>query len=346
MPETELVTKDLVCEVKMKKSEPKIESTVYAVSEVNVGVDVSKETLDVCALPTKEHRKFTNDHTGHEALVGWLQLLSPARVILEPTGGYERDLVASLVAATLPAIAVNPKQARDFIKGLGRRAKTDRVDAEGLALFAERAQPEVRALPDVEQQEVAALVTRRRQLVSMRTGEKHRLQLARGKVRTSIENSLKALEQLIAEIDKELDNTISGSPTWKGQEARLLAAKGVGLVVARTLLAQFPELGNISSKRAASLARLAPFARDSGQMRGRRTIGGGRGEVRTMLLLAARSASVHDPNMRAFYERLTAAGKCPMQALTACARKLLVWLNTMMRHGAEWNPPTMALISA
>ena len=324
----------------MKKSEPKIESPSES-SQVHVGIDVSKDKLDVCALPGLQHRQFSNDVEGLKQLVDWLATLRPTRVIFEPTGGYERAMVAALVTANLPAIAVNPKQARDFIKGLGRRAKTDRIDAEGLALFGERAQPEVRALPDNEQQEVVALVTRRRQLVSMRTGEKNRLKLARNKVRESIEHAIIALDKLIGEIDNDLDAHICGSKDWQEEEARLLAATGVGKVVARTLLAHLPELGKISSKRVASLTGLAPFARESGQMRGRRTIGGGRGEVRAMLVLAARSAIVHDPQMQAFHHRLIAAGKKPMQAVVACARKLLVWLNAMMRNGAEWKPPTL-----
>jgi transposase len=352
LPESELVSarvgdaSDRICGHRsyfggeMKESESKIKSPSER-SHVHVGIDVSKDKLDVCAIPGPQHQQFSNDDDGHQRLVQWLLTLIPTRVIFEPTGGYERAMVASLVAANLPAIAVNPKQARDFIKGIGRRAKTDRMDAEGLALFGERAQPEVRALPDNDQQEIVALVSRRRQLVSMRTGEKNRLKLARGKVRENIERAIVALDQLIAEIDHDLDSHIGGSPTWQGQEARLLAAKGVGPVVARTLLAHLPELGKISSKRVASLTGLAPFARESGQMRGRRTIGGGRGEVRAMLVLAARSAIVHDPQLRAFHHRLIAAGKEPMQAIVACARKLLVWLNAMMRHGTDWNPPQM-----
>jgi transposase len=268
--------------------------------------------------------------------------MKPARVVLEPTGGYERGLIAALVEAKLPAICVNPKQARDFIKGIGFRAKTDRVDAEGLALFGERARPEVRALPNDEQRAIIDLMARRRQLVSMRTSEKNRLDTARGRVRLSIEGSLAMLTKLIEDLDKDIDTTVDGSPTWKGTEARLRAAKGVGPIVARTLLALLPELGTVTGKRIASLVGVAPFARDSGNSRGRRVTSGGRGEVRSMLVLAARSAAHHDPETRAFYLRLLGRGKEPMQAIVACARRLLVRLNAMMRDATTWAPPALS----
>lgn len=326
-------------------SEPPLQAPKGSL-EVNIGIDVSKGSLDTCALPAGERRRFRNDTEGREEVLAWICALKPARVVLEPTGGYERPLVAALIAAKVPTICVNPKQARDFIRGLGKRAKTDRVDAEGLALFGERAQPELRALPDAEQQAVADLVTRRRQLVNMRSAEKNRLEQASGRVRESVQASIEALGALIAKIEGDIDETIARSDHWKGYEARLMQAKGVGPVVARTLLAHLPELGKITSKRAASLAGLAPFARDSGQVKGRRTIGGGRAEVRTVLILAARSAAQHDHNMRVFHERLIAKGKPPMQAITACARKLLVWLNAMLRADSNWQPPALAAPSA
>lgn len=309
--------------------------------EINVGIDVSKAKLDVVTVPDRTHRVFGNDDAGRAALCEWLASMKPVRVVLEPTGGYERALVAALVDAKLPAICVNPKQARDFINGLGFRAKTDRVDAEGLALFGERARPEVRELPNDEQRAIIDLMTRRRQLVSMQTSEKNRLDMARGRVRMSIKGSLEMLAKLIEELDKDIDTTIDASPIWKGNEARLRAAKGVGPVVARTLLALLPELGAVSGKRIASLVGVAPFARDSGRSRGRRVTSGGRSEVRSMLVLAARSAAYHDPEMRVFYLRLIGLGKEPMQAIVACARKLLVRLNAMMRDATTWAPPAL-----
>lgn len=308
-------------------------------AEAYVGIDVSKRTLDVHVLPQGEACTFENNDEGRAKLRAKLLAFRTPLVVLEPTGGYERNLVELLVEAQIATVVVNAKQVRDFANAIGKRAKTDRIDARCLALFAERVQPEVRPLPDAESRELLALLTRRRQLVSMRAAEQVRQHEARGRVKESICTLIETLSVEIEALEQEITDRIDQSPSFRARDALLQTAKGVGNIVSRTLIAAMPELGNLSGKQIAALAGLAPFNRDSGQRNGRRHIRGGRYEVRMLLVLAARAAVRFDATMAEFYGRLLGAGKSKMVALVACARKLLVRLNAMARENAPWNPP-------
>lgn len=316
-----------------------------AATEAYVGIDVSKKSLDVHVLPEGTEYTFENSDEGRTKLRTCLVALRKPLVVLEPTGGYERDLVELLVDAKIATVVVNAKQVRDFASALGKLAKTDKIDATCLALFAERVRPEVRPLPDAASRELLELMSRRRQLVTMRAAEKVRQHDARGLVARSVKKLIATLSEEIKILEEEIANRIDNSPMWRARDELLQTAKGVGNTVSRTLIAAMPELGKLSGKQIAALAGLAPFNRDSGQKHGRRHIRGGRYEVRMVLVLAARTAVRFDPSMGAFYERLLAAGKTKMVALVACARKLLVRLNAMARENATWNPPSLALLA-
>lgn len=306
-----------------------------------VGIDVSKRSLDVHVLPHGAEYTFENNDDGRSKLRSKLAEFRNPLVVLEPTGGYERNLVELLVEAKIATAVVNAKQVRDFASAIGTLAKTDRIDARCLALFAERVRPDVRPLPDAESRELLELMTRRRQLVSMRAAEQVRRHEARGRVKESIGTLIATLTEEIKAIEHEIADRIEQSPLWRERDELLQTAKGVGDVVSRTLIAAMPELGKISGKQAAALAGLAPFNRDSGQRHGKRHIRGGRYEIRMLLVLAARTAVRFDATMTAFYERLILAGKSKMVALIACARKLLVRLNAMARQNLPWNPPAL-----
>jgi len=308
-----------------------------------VGIDVSKRSLDMHVIPQGADYTFQNDDEGRSKLRSKLTEFRSPLVVLEPTGGYERNLVQLLVEAKIATVVVNAKQVRDFARAIGKLAKTDRIDARCLALFAERVRPEVRPLPDVESRELLEIMTRRRQLVSMRAAEQVRQHEARGRVKESISTLMETLTEEIKAIEQEIADRIDQSPLWRARDELFQTAKGVGNVVSRTLIAAMPELGKLSGKQAAALAGLAPFNRDSGQWKGKRSIRGGRYEVRMLLVLAARAAVRFDAGMATFYGRLLAAGKSKMVALVACARKLLVRLNAMARLNATWNPPAVAI---
>lgn len=310
------------------------ESTIHA--EQYVGIDVSKGTLDVHVLPEGWSGTFQNDDEGRAQLVSKLEQLSKPLVVLEPTGGYERDIVELLVEARIPTAVVNAKQVRHFARALGKHAKTDRIDARCLALFAERVRPEVREMPDILLRELHELIMRRRQLVSMRAAEMSRKHQARGRVQQSICALIDALSEEIKAIEKEISGRIKRSPVWREQDQLLQTATGVAFVVAATLIALMPELGKLSNKKIAALAGLAPFNRDSGKHAGKRKISGGRYDVRFLLVLAARWAIGRDEAIAQLYNRLIKAGKCKMVAIVACARKLLVRLNAMMRKKEAW----------
>jgi transposase len=299
-----------------------------------VGIDVSKKSLDVHVLPEGTEYTFENSDEGRTKLRTCLVALRKPLVVLEPTGGYERDLVELLVDAKIATVVVNAKQVRDFASALGKLAKTDKIDAKCL-----------RPLPDAASRELLELMSRRRQLVTMRAAEKVRQHDARGLVARSVKKLIATLSEEIKILEEEIANRIDNSPMWRARDELLQTAKGVGNTVSRTLIAAMPELGKLSGKQIAALAGLAPFNRDSGQKHGRRHIRGGRYEVRMVLVLAARTAVRFDPSMGAFYERLLAAGKTKMVALVACARKLLVRLNAMARENATWNPPSLALLA-
>lgn len=306
-----------------------------------VGIDVAQAQLEVALHPSGE--SFVIDHTeaGLQELRARLGELSPQgveRIVVEATGGWEATLVAVLARHHLPVVVVNPRQVRDFARATGELAKTDRLDARVLALFAERIRPALRPLPDEATQVLDALLGRRRQLNDMLTAERNRLRLAAPAVRRSLDKHIRYLERSLADVEGELQAQIEQSPLWRAREDLLRSVPGIGPVTSRTLLAALPELGRLSRQEVAKLVGVAPLAADSGKRRGRRVIWGGRAKVRAVLYMAAVTASCHNPVIRAFYQRLCAAGKPKKVALVACMRKLLVVLNAMLRSGERWNP--------
>jgi len=301
-----------------------------------VGIDIAKADFVVACRPDGASWTATNDPEGIAAAVDRMRALAPPLIVLEATGGYETALVAALAAAALPVVVANPRQVRDFAKATGQLAKTDRVDAQLLALFAERVHPTPRPLPDAALQHLEALMTRRRQLLDMVTTERNRLEHAAAPIRREITQHLRWLERRVAAVDRDLDDTIQKSPVWRAKEDLLRTAPGVGPVVSRTLLADLPELGQLTRKQIAALVGVAPFARDSGTLRGKRVVWGGRAPVRAVLYMGALVAARRNPVIRAFYHRLVAAGKPKKVALVACMRKLLTILNAMMRTNTTW----------
>ena len=307
-------------------------------NESYVGIDVSKQTLDV-ALGA-EGERWTLPYTDSEVkqLVVRLQDVGPRLIVLEATGGLEVPLVAALAECHLPVVVVNPRQVRDFAKSMGRLAKTDQLDAAILALFGERVRPEIRSLKDEDTQALEALLQRRRQLVEMLTMERQRLLLANTRVRKDVKAHITWLVRRVKDVDGELGSAIQASPVWRVKEDVLKSVPGVGRVLTLTLLAQLPELGCLNRREIAALVGVAPFNCDSGQLRGRRRIWGGRASVRRVLYMAVVAAIRCNPVIRMFYERLRQAGKPAKVALTACMRKLLTILNAMLRYGTRWDP--------
>jgi transposase len=303
-----------------------------------VGIDVAKAHLDVAVQPSGEAWRVANAEPAFAELTARLQAVAPRLIVLEGTGGLELPVAAALGAAGLPVAVVNPRQVRDFARATGRLAKTDALDARVLALFADRVRPAPRPLPDATTQALAALVTRRRQLVEMRTAEQLRLAAAPAGVRDGIAAHLRWLDEQIAALDRDLDRTIRGSPAWRATDDLLRSTKGVGPILAATLLAELPELGRLSAKQVAALVGVAPLNRDSGRQRGARTCWGGRAPIRAALYMGALAATRSNPAIRTFYRRLLAMGKPKKVALTACMRKLLVILNAMVRDQAHWRP--------
>ena len=267
-----------------------------------------------------------------------MKRLKPVGIIVEATGGLERNLIADLGVARLPVIVVNPRQVRDFAKATGRLAKTDIIDAGVLAHFGEAIRPEVRSLPDKETRTLSDQLARRSQLISMLTAEKNRFTSAPQSVRKDIRLHINWLERRVKQADKDISSTLRRSPLWRENDQLLQSVPGVGMVTSTTMLADLPELGELDRKQIASLVGVAPHNRDSGKMRGRRVIWGGRARVRATLYMATLSATRFNPVIRAFYERLVEAGKPKKVAITACMRKLLTILNVMMRDGTAWDP--------
>lgn len=309
-----------------------------------VGIDVSKATLDVAILPAREHFVVSNDEAGIDELLGKLlaeEVSDDALVVLEASGGFERPLVAALATSEEIALfVVNPRQARDFAKATGKLAKTDRIDAFVLARFAEAIRPTPRAIPDAETREFQEILARRRQIIRMTTAEKNRLGASASKaVRGRIQAHIRWLEKELARTDRDLDEAIEKSPTFKANETLLRSVPGVGPVLCRTLLAELPELGSLSPRELSALVGVAPLNRDSGTLRGRRTVWGGRARVREALYMGALIASRFNPAIKEFYERLVEAGKPKKVALVACMRKLLVILNAVMRERTPWRCP-------
>jgi transposase len=302
-----------------------------------VGIDVSKERLDVAVRPSGGCDSFRNDELGIKALVNRLTEIHPALVVLEATGGIERQLTRASASAELPIVVINPRQVRDFAKASGQLAKTDAIDAMVLARFAEAIRPAVRPLPDDTLLELRALISRRRQLTEMIVAERNRLSQASKSVKRRIEAHIRWLQAELGRADKDLDQSIRQSPIWKENENLLRSVPGIGPVVSRTLLAELPELGKLNRKQIAALVGIAPLNRDSGTLRGRRAVWGGRATVRATLYMAALVASRRNAVMRAFYQRLRNAGKAPKLALVACMRKLLTILNAMIKHRTYWS---------
>ena len=306
-------------------------------TEVFVGIDVSKARLDVAVLPSEKTWSTINDDDGISSLVVKLQELAPNLVLLEATGGLERGVLAKLVGAGLPAMAINPRNVRDFAKSLGKLAKTDRIDALVLARFAQAIRPPLRPVADEETQALQAQLTRRRQLVEMIVAEKNRLAATdANKVRKLIKAHIEYLQKELSINEYDLDQTIKQTPIWLEKVDLLESTPGVGRVTASTLVALLPELGTLGRKQIASLVGVAPFNKDSGTLRGRRTIWGGRASVRAVLYMAALTSAKWNPAIRTLYRRLKAAGKSSKVALVACMRKLLTILNAVLRDRSPW----------
>lgn len=301
-----------------------------------VGIDVAKDRLDVALRPSGEVFVVERNAGGLELLVQRLKPLAPSLVVLEATGGFETVAAAALAAAGLPVVVVNPAQVRAFAKAIGQRAKTDPIDAAVIAHFAQATKPEPRPLPDEATRQLADLVARRRQIVEMIGAERQREKRATTRIKKSIARLIKALEKELASVNSDIDDAVRGSPAWRDKEDLLASVPGIGPIIARTLIADLPELGSLDRKKIAALAGLAPFTRQSGQWQGRSFIGGGRGSVRTALFMGAMAARRHNPILKAFFGRLVAAGKPKMVALIAVARKLLTILNAVLRDQKPW----------
>jgi transposase len=305
-----------------------------------VGIDVAKGELVIAARPTGDRWTVANDERGARTLAARLRRDGPVLIVVEATGGYELAAVAALAAAGLPVAVVNPRQVRDFAKATGQLAKTDRLDADVLALFAERVRPEVRPLADAALHELDALLARRRQLLEMLQAERNRLDQVFGAgkrpVRKSLRTHIEFLERELRVADTELGRMVRESPVWREREDLLRSVPGVGPVASLTLLAHLPELGRLSRREVAKLVGVAPLARESGTYRGRRFVHGGRAPLRAVLYMAALVATRRNAVIRAFYARLLAAGKPKKLALTACMRKLLTILNAMAKQNSRW----------
>ena len=304
---------------------------------IYVGIDVSKDRLDVHVRPGGEAFAVARDGKGLEELIGRLRARSVTLIAVEATGGFETIVAAAVGGAGLPLVVVNPAQVRHFAQALGKRAKTDPIDAAVIALFAEAVKPPLRALPDEAQRLLAELVARRRQIIEMIVAERQREKHAGNvRVRKSILRHIKVLEKEIPEIDNDIGTLVRGSPAWREKDDLLVSVPGIGKVLSRTVLAEIPELGNLTRREIASLVGLAPFTRASGHWKGKSMIGGGRTAARAALFLAALVASRYNPALKIFYQRLLALGKPKMVALIAVARKLLTILNAMLRDKRKW----------
>jgi len=305
-----------------------------------VGIDVSKDRLDVHLRPSGESFSVPRDGAGLADVVERLRASDPALIVLEATGGFELTVAAGLAGAGLPLAVVNPAQIRAFARAVGRLAKTDRLDAEIIARFADQVRPAPRPVADAQAQALAELVARRRQLVAMIGMESNRRRQARGqKVLQGIERTLATLRAELAELDRELDDQIKGSPAWRAADNLLTSVPGIGPITARTLIAELPELGRLDRRRLAALVGVAPVNRDSGALRGHRAIAGGRTDVRNVLFMAALTATRHNPLIRALDTRLRARGRTAKAALVAAIRKLLTILNAILRDQRPWQNP-------
>ena len=302
-----------------------------------VGIDVSKDRLDVHILPSGQAFAVARNGEGLDRLVAELRTRLPSLIVLEATGGFEVNVAAALAGAGLPLAVVNPRQIRDFARATGRLAKTDALDAQIIALFAERIRPEPRPIADADSLALAELVARRRQVVEMIGMEANRLHQARDpRVRRTIETTRKILEAQLAALDKDIDDAVRGSPVWRAADDLLTSVPGIGAITSRTLIADLPELGRLDRRRIAALVGVAPINRDSGQMRGHRAIAGGRTAVRNVLYMATLVATRWNPVIKAHYARIVQAGRPKKLAIVACMRHLLTILNAIMRTASPW----------
>jgi transposase len=308
-----------------------------------IGIDVSKATLDVAVSPSAEQWQADRTPAGLSALVERAQALRPERIVLEATGGYEAVVAAALASSHLPVVIVNPRQVRDFARATGQLAKTDRIDAQVLARFAEAIRPELRPLPDATTRALSALVGRRRQLQEMLTAEQNRLvsaavQDAPQALRDQLGEHIDWLRRQIQDVDRDLTHQVRSSPMWREREQLLRSIPGIGPIVSVTLLSQLPELGQLDRKAIAKLVGVAPLNHDSGTFHGKRKVWGGRAAVRAALYMAALVATRHNPQIRVFYQRLLASGKPKKLALVACMRKLLLQCSAIVRTQTPWSP--------
>ena len=302
-----------------------------------IGIDVSKDRLDVHVRPSEASFAVARDGKGLADLVERLRPIEPYLVVLEATGGFELTVAAALVAAGMPIAVVNPRQIRDFARATGQLAKTDALDAKAIALFADKVRPEPRPVLDEQARALGELIARRRQLIEMMTAERNRrAQLNSRRLIRSIDQLLAVMQKQLSDLDREVGDRIRGTPAWRERDELLRSVPGIGDIVARTLIADLPELGRLDRKQIAALVGVAPLNRDSGKMRGRRTTWGGRAKIRSALYMAALVASRHNPVLATFYQRLLRAGKVKKLALTAVMRKLLTILNAMVRDNRQW----------
>ena len=308
-------------------------------SKVFVGIDVAKQSFDVAMLPSEQSASFSYDETGLRQLLDWLKPQGVCFLVLEATGGLERRLAGELIDAGHPVAIVNPRQVRDFARGTGKLAKTDRIDALVLARFAQQVQPRITEKAAEKQVELAALVTRRRQLKALAVAESNRRETARtSAARKSVEKHVEWLRQEVARIDAAIAKLIASDETWRGQVERLKSVPGVGPTTSAMLVAELPELGRLNRREISALVGLAPYNHDSGKLRGKRSIWGGRLSVRSVLYMAALTARRCNPTIRAFALRLQQAGKPFKVILTACMRKLLIILNALTKNNQPWSP--------
>ena len=306
-----------------------------------VGIDVSKANLDVAVLPGGEEFSASNDHAGCAELASKLKALSPELVILEATGGLENLVTGILAAIGLPVVVVNPRQVRDFAKAIGKLAKTDRLDAKVIAHFGQVIKPEPRPFKDDESQALTAMITRRRQIVDMLTAERNRLSISHASVRKDIQETIDWLQKRLKDIDDDLSKIIASNVAWKAKADILKSCKGIGPVASTTILCSLPELGALNRREITALVGICPYNRDSGTMRGKRAIFGGRAAVRAVLYMATLSAIRSNPAIGDFYGRLRQAGKLPKVAIVACMRKLLTILNAMLKNMQRWEPQSI-----
>jgi transposase len=305
--------------------------------EITVGIDVSKSRLDVHVHPAGEAFYVSNDEAGVDELISRVGGMGPSHIGLEASGGYERLAAAHLAAAGLPVLVLNPVQVRAYAVALGERAKTDPIDARVIALFLAAVRPEVRTLPDAQTSELEALMARRRQLMSMLVAERlRRQQAAPGRVRTSLARVVTTLEDELKALDGDIDTTVRNTPVWRDKEDLLASVPGIGKTIARTLMSGLPELGRLDRRQIAALVGLAPYTRQSGKWRGKTFVSGGRATIRSALFMGALVAARHNPILKAFFQRLVAAGKPKMVAIIATARKLLTILNAIIRENKPW----------